>query len=86
MTTQVRDDILADMAKRLAKYRAERYLSVDEFAALLGLTPRTLYRITKGEKGKPPSKPRPSTIRRIAERLGVHPSDIEEFAQEPEDE
>jgi transcriptional regulator with XRE-family HTH domain len=75
MTAQVQDDILALMAKRLAEYRAERYLTVDEFSELLGITPRTLYRIMRGE-----TKPRPTTMRRIAEKLGVHPRDITEFA------
>lgn len=78
MTAEVRDDILALMAKRLAEYRAERYLTIDEFADLIGITPRTLYRIMRGE-----TQPRPTTMRRIAEKLEVHPSDIEEFVHKP---
>ncbi len=74
MTAQVRDDILALMAKRLAEFRAELYLTIDEFADLIGITPRTLYRIMRGE-----TQSRPTTIRRIAEKLKVHPSDIAEF-------
>ena len=75
MLMQVQPAILGLMAKALNQYREERYLTVDEFAELLGITPRTLYRITKGEV-----HPRPTTMRKIAERLGVHPSEIAEFA------
>jgi transcriptional regulator with XRE-family HTH domain len=62
-------------AKNLSEYRAERYLTVDEFAELIGVTPQTLYRIARGE-----THPRPTTIRKIAKNLGVHPTDIAEFA------
>ena len=77
MTAQVEDDILAIMVKRLAEYRAERNLTIEEFADLLGTTPRTLYRIARGE-----TVPRPSTIRRFAARLKVEPSDIVEFTRD----
>ncbi len=62
-------------AKALSEYRAERYLTVDEFAELIGVTPQTLYRIARGE-----THPRPTTIRKIAKSLGVHPTEIAEFA------
>lgn len=62
-------------AKTLNEYRAERYLTVDEFAELLGVTPQTLYRIARGE-----THARPTTIRKVAKNLGVHPSEIAEFA------
>ncbi len=62
-------------AKTLSDYRAERYLTVDEFAALIGVTPQTLYRIARGE-----THSRPTTIRKIAKSLGVHPTEIAEFA------
>jgi transcriptional regulator with XRE-family HTH domain len=61
-------------AKTLNEYRAERYLTVDEFAELLGVTPQTLYRIARGE-----THARPTTIRKIAKSLGVHPTEIAEF-------
>lgn len=61
-------------AKTLSEYRAERYLTVDEFAELIGVTPQTLYRIARGE-----THPRPTTIRKIAKSLGVHPTEISEF-------
>ncbi len=61
------------MPKPLMKFRDELYMTIDEFALHLGVTPRTLYRITEGVK------PRPTTIRKIAEKLKVHPSEISEF-------
>ena len=61
-------------AKTLSDYRAERYLTVDEFAELIGVTPQTLYRIARGE-----THARPTTIRKIAKSLGVHPTEIAEF-------
>lgn len=64
------------VAKTLSEYRAERYLTVDEFAELIGVTPQTLYRIARGE-----THPRPTTIRKIAKSLGVHPNEISEFAR-----
>lgn len=62
------------ISKTLNEYRAEKYLTVDEFAELLGITPQTLYRISRGE-----THPRPTTIRKIAQALGVHPLEIVEF-------
>jgi XRE family transcriptional regulator, regulator of sulfur utilization len=79
MTVQTQDDILALMAKRLAEYRAERNLTIEEFADLLGTTPRTLYRIARGE-----TVPRPTTIRRFAKALGVQASEITELARASE--
>ena len=70
-----RERTAAMTAKTLGEYRAERYLTVDEFAELIGVTPQTLYRIARGE-----THPRPTTIRKIAKSLGVHPTDIVEFA------
>lgn len=68
----------AVVSKPLNEYREERYLTVDEFAELLGVTPQTLYRITRGE-----TRPRPTTIRKIAKSLGVHPTEIAEFVRKP---
>lgn len=64
---------LIEMPKSLRQHREERYETVDEFAAFLGISLDTLYRIQKGER------PRYRTMRRIAEKLGVHPSEIREF-------
>lgn len=65
--------------KKLMDYRAPLYLTIDEYAKHLGVTVQTLYAIQKGHK------PRPNTMRRIAEKLGVHPSEVVEFALEQED-
>ena len=65
------------LAKYLNEFREERYMTVDEFVSHLGITIGTFYRIMKGKR------PRPTTMRRIAEKLEVHPSDIEEFVHKP---
>ncbi len=62
------------MAKGLNEYREDRYMSVDEFVRLLGISTRTFYTILKGKR------PRLTTMRRVAEALGVQPRDITEFA------
>jgi predicted transcriptional regulator len=62
------------MAKPLNQFREELYLTVDEFAKHLGISLHTLYKVMRGER------PRVTTMRRIAEKLGVHPSDVSEFA------
>ncbi len=61
------------MAKSLRQYREELYLTAPEFADHLGIALDTLYRIQKGER------PRITTMRKIAEKLGVHPSEITDF-------
>lgn len=61
------------MAKPLNSYREELYLTVDEFARHLGISLHTFYKIVRGER------PRVTTMRRVAEKLGVTPGDIEEF-------
>ena len=63
------------MARPLAEYRADRFMTVSEFADFLGVAADTIYRIQRGER------PRVSTIRKIAERLQVHPNDIAEFTR-----
>lgn len=59
--------------KPLDEYRRERYLTVDEFVALLGVSLRTYYRMQERQ-------PRITTMRHVAEKLGVHPSEVAEFA------
>ena len=66
------------LAKPLDVYRRERYLTVIEFAEMLDISVQTLYTITRDKK-----QPRVTTMRRIAEKLGVPPSDIEEFIYRP---
>lgn len=60
--------------KHLMDYREDLYLTMDEYAKLLDVTVETLYKIKRGHR------PRPNTMRKIAEKLGVHPSEIAEFA------
>jgi hypothetical protein len=66
-------------ARPLDDYRRDRYESVTEFITFLGIGNHTYYAALAGLV-------RPTTMRRIAEKLGVHPSEIAEFAppQEPE--
>ncbi len=69
------------MARPLDEYRREKYLTVIEFAELLGIAVQTLYSITRDKK-----QPRVTTMRRIAEKLEVHPSDITEFVHKASEE
>lgn len=55
------------------EYRRERYLTVEEFAAFLGISLRTLSRIQSGEGAQV------ITIRKVAEKRVVHPSKIVEL-------
>lgn len=71
-------EVVLFMAKPLDKYREERYMTQREFAALLGITQRTYIGLVKHHR-----QAHPTTKRRIAEKLGVHPSEITEFAPEP---
>lgn len=64
--------------KPLSAYRAELYLTVDEFASLIGVSIDTFYRIQRGDR------PRVTTIRRIASNLGVKPTAIAEFLHKEE--
>lgn len=62
--------------KTLKQYRAEQYMTVDEFAVFLEVAPDTVYRLQAGRV----EHIRPSTMRKIAKKLGVHPSEVAEFA------
>jgi DNA-directed RNA polymerase specialized sigma54-like protein len=66
--------------KSLDDYRRERYETVTEFITFLGIGNHTYYAAMAGLV-------RPTTMRRIAEKLGVHPSEISEFLprERPED-
>jgi DNA-binding Xre family transcriptional regulator len=66
------------MARPLNTYREDRYMTVREFADFLGISLHTFYKIIRGEH------PRFTTMRRIAEKLDVHPSDITEFVRKPD--
>jgi DNA-binding Xre family transcriptional regulator len=49
-----------------------------ELASKAGVAPDTIWRIEGGDY----KKLRPSTMRKIAEALGVHPAEIAEFVRE----
>jgi transcriptional regulator with XRE-family HTH domain len=68
------------MAKSLNRYREDKYMSVQEFVSFLGISVQTFYSIKRGKR------PRLTTMRRIAEKLNVSPTDISEFVLPPEDE
>lgn len=57
---------------RLKELRLERRLSQDRLAKMIGTTKQTIHRYETGEIGNIPH----DKIERLAECLGVHPSDI----------
>ncbi len=59
---------LADAVRRL---RAQRYLSQAELATAAGISRTTIARIELGE-----IVPYPRTVRKLAEALGVEPTDL----------
>lgn len=59
----------------LKTHRERAFLTTRELADKAGVTTSTLWRIEKRLH-----KPHISTMRRIAEVLGVHPTEVEEFA------
>ncbi len=66
-------------AKPLTRYREKLYMPVDEFVEHLGISLTTYYRILEGVR------PRFTTMRKIADKLQVKPSDISEFVIEDEE-
>lgn len=65
------------MQVHLRSVRQRRYLTLRGLSALTGVTPANLQRIEMGK-----ARPRPTTIRRLAEALGVDPSEIADFEDE----
>lgn len=65
--------MLVMAARPLNAYRKSRFMDVDEFVEYIDVSLQTYYRILAGER------PRNRTMRKIAEKLGVDPSDISEF-------
>lgn len=61
------------VAQSLEDHRRNRYLTIAEFARLLGVTPNTYYRMLEGRAEIP-------TMRKAAQNLGVSPAAIAEFA------
>ncbi len=63
------------MPVRLTKFRMKMNLSRSDLARMAGINTDTLGRIERGAR-----KPFSGTARKIAEVLGIHPREIEEFA------
>jgi DNA-binding Xre family transcriptional regulator len=63
------------MTMTLKQHRERAYLSTRELAKKAGVGADTVWRIEGGDF----KKLRPSTMRKIADALAVHPSEIEEF-------
>jgi HTH-type transcriptional regulator, competence development regulator len=61
------------MAMTLREVRERKCWGQAELARRVGLSPNTLYRIETGR-----SRPRPATLRRLAEALQVDPSELVE--------
>jgi transcriptional regulator with XRE-family HTH domain len=59
---------------KLVETRANRALSIRELAKLARVAPRTIYGIEHGE-----AVPTLSTIRKLADALGVEPLEVDEF-------
>lgn len=68
------------MAAALKEQRQRAFLSTRELAEKAGVAPDTIWRIEGGDY----KRLRPATMRKIAAALGVHPSEIDEFIQKPE--
>lgn len=58
----------------LRTHRQDRLLSIRDLAKKAGVSPQTIQGV---ESGKHP--PRPSTMRKIAEALGIEAREIDEF-------
>lgn len=63
------------MVRTLKQHRGACYLSTRELAKKADLSVDTIWRIENGDY----QRLRPATMRKIAEVLGVHPSEIAEF-------
>lgn len=60
--------------RTLKQHRMRAYLTVQALAERAGVSTDTIWRIQKGEK------PKPATVWKITEVLGVHPNEVVEFA------
>lgn len=70
-------------ARPLDEYRLDRYMTVTEFCEFLGISLTTYYSITQRKEGH---RTNFSTMKRVAKKLKVHPSEIGEFARKPSSE
>lgn len=64
------------MPMSLKEHRLNSYLTLRDLASKAGVAVRTIWRIENSEN----KVMQISTMRKIAEALGVHPSEIAEFA------
>ncbi len=64
---------------RLKEWRERRLLTQRELAERVGVTPGTINRIERGVH-----RPQLSTVRKLAEALGVHADDLVEWEARPE--
>jgi DNA-binding XRE family transcriptional regulator len=65
------------MVMTLKQHRERAFLTTRELAEKAHVSPATFWRIEEGKV-----KPHPTTMRKIAEALGVHPSEIAEFVKD----
>ncbi len=68
------------MALPLKEQRRRAFLSTRELAEKAAVAPDTIWRIEGGDY----KRLRPATMRKIAAALGIHPSEITEFAARTE--
>ena len=60
--------------RTLAQLRRERLLSLRDLAGRAGVDPKTAHQVERGKR-----TPRPRTMRKLAEALGVEPARVREF-------
>ncbi len=65
--------VVVYIGHRLRKLRDERFLSHRELAKLAGVSPTTVLKLERNQ-----AEPQRRTIRKLAEALGVHPSELVE--------
>ena len=63
------------MTAPLKEHRQRAFLSTRELAEKANVAPDTIWRIEGGNY----KQLRPATMRRIAQALGIHPSEVTEF-------
>ena len=62
---------IVHIGKSIREYRTQRFMTQEEFAQFVGLSRDHLGRIERNEH-----EPHFSTIKKIADKLGVEPSDL----------
>ncbi len=69
--TSLLDCLMSDVGARIKAARERAVYGQAELARAAGITPNALWQIEKGLRD-----PRPATIRKLAEALGVPPHDL----------